>query len=92
MIWRSMASSGTPSSEKCRKENRMCSREMNEDFDLERKEDIAILSERLAKEMGYLLREVETVTLMSLRRLRIRQCRIWQRVNKTKQGYFRVGW
>lgn len=50
----------------------MCSREMNEDFDLERKEDIAILSESLAKEMGYLLREVETVTLMSLRRLRIR--------------------
>lgn len=54
-----MASSGTPSSEKCRKENRMCSREMNEDFDLERKEDIAILSESLAEEMGYLIREVE---------------------------------
>lgn len=32
---------------------------MNEDFDLERKEDIAILSESLAEEMGYLIREVE---------------------------------
>ena len=58
-----MASSGTPSSEKCRKENRMCSSEMNEDFDLERKKDIAILSESLPKEMGYLLREVETELL-----------------------------
>lgn len=33
-----------------------CGRDVNEDFDLERKEDIGILSEDYPKEMDYLLK------------------------------------
>ena len=64
MIWRSIASSRTPSFENCGKENGICSRDTNEDFDLERKADIGILSEGHPKEMDYLLRRVETELLL----------------------------
>lgn len=64
MIWRSMESTRTPSFENCGKENGMCSRDVNEDFDLERKEDIGILSEGHPKEMDYLLREMEKELLL----------------------------
>ena len=64
MIWRSMESSSTPTFENCGKENGMCRRDVNEDFDLERKEDIGILSEGHPKEVDYLLREVETELLL----------------------------
>ena len=58
-----MESSRTSSFENCGKENGMCSRDVNEDIYLERKEDIGILSEGHPKKMDYLLREVETELL-----------------------------
>lgn len=59
MVSRSIASSRTTSSEKWRKKNGMCSVEMNEDFDLERKEDRTFIRESSQRNKGYLLREVE---------------------------------
>lgn len=50
MVSRSMANSKMTSSEKWRKENGMCSVKMNEDFDLERKEDEIFIRESLPKE------------------------------------------
>lgn len=45
MVSRSIAGSRPLFSEKCRKENGMCSVKMNQKFDLEGKEDVGILSE-----------------------------------------------